>query len=109
MSRGDESNFYPLLIQYLKSQEPNKLHFLTFLQNIADEKGKLNGGGVPEFSNIRDGMYGFFFIAPASYKKLHIHCFLKWDIEPTKVHPKLNNAIVSTIVYNNFTIVKLEN
>lgn len=107
VSRGDESNlstFDPVFEITRTKQDA----LLDALQNIADEKGKLNGGGELEFSNTRDGMYGFFFIAPASYKKLHIHCFLKMRYRTNKGASKVKYALQNKYENEvNFLIKKI--
>lgn len=63
------------------------------LEKIADEKGKLNGGGEKEFEFTRGGLNGIFFVAPAAYKKLHIQILIKLRYRTNKGASKVKYAL----------------
>ena len=92
VGRGDQSDlstFDPVFEITRTKQEA----ILDILQKIADETGKLHVGGEMEFQSIREGMYGLYLIAPASYKKLHVHRFIKLRYRTNKGASKVKYAM----------------
>lgn len=92
VSRGDKSTLdtFDPVFEITKSKQSSLVDMLCI---IADEQGKLRENGEVAFQDIKDCIAGKFFVAPASYKKLHIHGFYQMRYRTDKGASKVKYAM----------------